>query len=96
MYNVVELFSGIGSQAKALKNLGYNVEYDRWIRGTWFGNKQISMIKKSDVLLFYKEKSEKLSSGTIRCLHKYIHPALEMAVDDDLIRKNPSNNCTKD
>lgn len=26
MYNVVELFSGIGSQAKALKNLGYNIE----------------------------------------------------------------------
>ena len=25
MYNVVELFSGIGSQAKALKNLGYNI-----------------------------------------------------------------------
>ena len=75
---------------------GYNVEYDRWIRGTWFGNKKISLIKKSDVLLFYKEKSEKLSSGTIRCLHKYIHPALEMAVEDDLIRKNPSNNCIKD
>ena len=25
MYNVVELFSGIGSQAKALKNLLYNI-----------------------------------------------------------------------
>lgn len=73
----------------------YNLEYDRWIRSTWFGNKLISKIKKSDVLLFYKEKSETLANGTIRCLHKYIHSALEMAVDDDLIRKNPANNCTK-
>lgn len=74
----------------------YNLEYDRWIRGTWFGNKLISKLKKSDVLLFYKEKSKTLASGTIRCLHKYVHSALEMAVDDDLIRKNPSNNCIKD
>lgn len=73
----------------------YNLEYDRWIRDTWLGNKCISDIKKSDILLFYKEKSKKLSGGTIRCMHKYIHPALEMAVEDDLIRRNPSNNCAK-
>lgn len=74
----------------------YNLEYNRWVRKTWFGNKEISKIKKSDVLLFYKEKSGTLSNGTIRCIHKYVHPALEMAVEDDLIRKNPSNNCIKD
>lgn len=74
----------------------YNLEYDRWIRDTWFGNKMISKIKKSDVLLFYKENSETLANGTIRCIHKYVHPALEMAVEDDLIRKNPANNCIKD
>lgn len=74
----------------------YNLEYNRWIRDTWFGNRPISSMKKSDVLLFYKEKSETLSSGTIRCIHKYVYPALDMAVEDDLIRKNPANNCTKD
>lgn len=74
----------------------YNLEYDRWIRETWFGNRQVSSIKKSDVLLFYKEKSKTLSNGTIRCLNKYIHSALEMAVEDDLIRKNPADGCIKD
>lgn len=74
----------------------YNLEYNRWIRSTWFGNKEISSIKKSDVLLFYKEKSKTLANGTIRIIHKYIHPALEMSVEDDLIRKNPANNCIKD
>lgn len=74
----------------------YNLEYDRWIRETWFGNRQVSSIKKSDVLLFYKEKSATLANGTIRCLNKYIHSALEMAVEDDLIRKNPADGCIKD
>lgn len=74
----------------------YILEYDRWIRNTWFGKKMISAIKKTDVLLFYKEKSEILSDGTIRILNKYIHSALELAVDDDLIRKNPADNCTKE
>lgn len=74
----------------------YKIEYDRWIRNTWIGNKQISELKKSDILLFYKEASNRLSNGTIRCIQKYIHSCLEIAVEDDLIRKNPSNGCTKD
>lgn len=74
----------------------YNLEYDRWIRNTWLGNKEISDIKKSDILLFYDEKSKSLSNGSIRCLHKYIHSCLSMAADDDLIRKNPADNCAKD
>ena len=74
----------------------YNLEYNRWIRNTWIGNKCISEIKKSDILLFYKEKSQTLANGTIRCVHKYIHPTLEMAVEDDLIRKNPADNCIRD
>lgn len=74
----------------------YNLEYGRWIRDSWLGNKCISDIKKSDILLFYKEKSEKYANGTIRNMHKYIRPALEMAMEDDLIRKNPANNCIKD
>ena len=74
----------------------YNLEYDRWIRKTWIGNKLISTLKKSDILLFYKDASQELSNGTIRCIQKYIHSCLEMAVEDDLIRKNPANGCTKD
>ena len=74
----------------------YNLEYDRWVRNTWFGNKRIKDIRKSDVLLFYKEKSQTLSDGTIRCIAKYVFPALEMAADDDLIRKNPAKDCAKD
>lgn len=73
----------------------YNIEYDRWIRNTWLGNKFISDIKKSDILLFYKEKSKTLSNGTIQCMHKYIHSALEISAEDDLIRRNPAKNCLK-
>lgn len=55
-------------------------------------------LKKSDILLFYKDLSqeEEYSSGTIKILHKIIHPALDLACDDNIIGKNPSDGCTKE
>lgn len=37
-----------------------------------------------------------LSIGTIKIIHKIIHPALQLACDDDVIAKNPADGCTKD
>ena len=64
----------------------YLLQYDLWVRDTWLGNKRISTIKKSDILYFYKEKSESLSNGSIRNIQKYIYAALQLAVEDDLKR----------
>ncbi|MCM1386444.1 MAG: site-specific integrase [Bacillus sp. (in: Bacteria)] len=74
----------------------YLQQYDLWVRNTWLGNKRISTIKKSDILLFYKEKSEHLSNGSIKNIQRNIYAALQLAVEDDLIRKNPALNCTRD
>lgn len=74
----------------------YLHQYDLWVRNTWLGNKRISTIKKSDILLFYKEKSEYLSNGSIRNIQRNIYAAFQLAVEDDLIRKNPALNCTRD
>lgn len=71
----------------------YRTEYDRWIHNTWFGRKKIRLIVKSDIVMFYKEKAETLSNGTIRCIHKYVNGALNMAFEDDLIRKNYAPSC---
>lgn len=47
-------------------------------------------LKKSDILLFYQELTEEgYSAGTIKILHKIIHPALDLACDDNIIGKNP-------
>ncbi len=37
-----------------------------------------------------------LSIGTVKIIHKIIHPALQLACDDDVIPKNPADGCTKD
>lgn len=72
----------------------YKIEYQRWVSNSWLGKKKIKDIVKSDIVIFYKELSEKgFSDGTIRCIHKYINSALNMAYEDDLIRKNYALTC---
>ncbi len=72
----------------------YKTEYDRLIANTWFGKKQIKAITKSDVVMFYKEfKDQGYADGSIRNIHKYISGALNMAFEDDLIRRNYASGC---
>ena len=57
-----------------------------------FGKKKVAEIKYSDVLHFYlKLVDDGISIKTIETIHCVIHPALDMAVRDDIIRKNPSD-----
>lgn len=34
--------------------------------------------------------------GTVKIIHKIIHPAFQLACDDNIISKNPSDDCMKD
>ncbi len=72
----------------------YRTEYDRWIGNSWIGKYKLNQLVKSDIVLFYKELSEKgYSNGTIKCIHKYINGILEMAFEDDMIRRNFAKKC---
>lgn len=72
----------------------YRTEYNRWVACKWIGKKKISTIVKSDVTKFYKELSDSgFSNGTIKCVHKFISGALNMAFEDDLIRRNYAYSC---
>ena len=68
------------------------------IKGSLFGNLCIRNVKKSDVKLFYRYLHDKrnFSVGTIQLYQNLIFPSFQMAVDDDLIRKNPCEGCMKD
>lgn len=58
------------------------------------GNKRLCDIKKSDILRFYNSLSERgLKYSTIKTFNCMISPCLDLAVDDDIIRKNPCNGC---
>lgn len=72
----------------------YEVEYNRWVKDTWIGRKKVKSLVKSDIVKFYKElKDQGYSNGTIKCIHKYINGALNMAFEDDQIRRNFATSC---
>lgn len=75
----------------------YIYMYDRFVRDT-FGNKKIAEVKYSDVLQFYyyliNEKG--LAVSTLDSIHCVLHPTFQMAVRDEVIRKNPTDGVMKE
>lgn len=68
--------------------------WNRNLRDNALGNKKLCDIKKSDILRFYNSLSERgLKYSTIKTFNCMISPCLDLAVDDDIIRKNPCNGC---
>ena len=61
------------------------------LRQTEFGGRRIDSIKLSDAKLFLidMQKKDGKSFSTIHTVRGVLRPAFQMAVDDDLIRKNP-------
>jgi len=70
----------------------------RTIKGSKFGKLKVSSVRKSDVKLYYKYLHEEcdFAVGTIQLYQNLIYPSFQMAVDDDIIRKNPCMGCMKD
>lgn len=64
--------------------------WNNHIRNTELGNAQIKNIKTSHIKRFYKELKDKgLSNSTIKKFNTMLGPSFELALDDDMIRKNP-------
>ena len=70
----------------------YLYMYDRFIRDT-FGKKKIAEIRYSDVLQFYNYLLDKqgLQTNTLESVHTLLHPAFQLAVRDEIVRKNPTD-----
>lgn len=74
----------------------YLYMWDRHVKNSKIGKMDVTKIRKSHIAQFYAEKSKTLADGTIQVLHKMIYPSLQLAVDDDMIAKNPAFGCCKD
>ena len=63
-----------------------------------FGKNRISTLKKSDVKRFYIQLADDrgLQASTIDSVHTVLHQVLQMAVDDNFIRNNPSDGVLKE
>ena len=70
----------------------YEMMYNKHVRNG-FGERIIGSIKFSDVKLFYQQLVEEdgIHPNTVGTIHCCLHPAFEMAVRDDIIRRNPAD-----
>ncbi len=70
----------------------YRYVYDHFCKET-IGRCKVTEIRYSDLLYFYKELIEReISVKTLESIHCVLHPAFNMAMRDDVIRRNPSDN----
>ena len=62
------------------------------------GDKRVATLLKSDIKRFYNTLVDErgLAISTVDSVHTVLHQVLDMAVDDNYIRNNPSNNVLKE
>ena len=70
----------------------YTYMYNHYVRQT-LGKTKIGDLKYSDIVKFYQHlmHDKKLLPNTIDTIHTVIHPALDMAVKDNILPRNPSD-----
>ena len=72
--------------------INYQNMWNIHVRDT-IGNIKVVNLRASHIMSLYSGMSnDKYAHNTIKYIHLMIFPALEMAVDDDIIRKNPAKN----
>lgn len=95
-----QLFDRYLSLKTNIRNSTRQNYIDLWnnnIRHTPLGNKQIGKIVKSDILKLYKSFSDRgLKYSTLRTFDGMLIPSFDLAVADDLIRKNPCIGCARE
>lgn len=85
---------------RGLKNTtfqNYCYMYEMFVKHA-FGKSRIANIKKSDVKRFYNTLADEkgLQSNTIDSIHTVVHQLFAVAIDDDYIRSNPSDNAIRE
>ncbi len=75
----------------------YLYMYNQFVRPD-FGQLKLSKLKHSDVRRFYNTLSDErgLKISTIDNIHTVIHQVLDLAVEDEYLRNNPSDNALKE
>ena len=84
-------------QLRETTRSNYIYMYDKYVRET-FGKKKIAEIKYSHVLQFYLHllNEEELALSTLDVINTLLHPTFQLAVRDEIIRKNPSDSVMKE
>jgi len=89
---VFDRYIALKNNLRSTTKSNYLYMYDHFVRHT-FGNRRIAEIKYSDVVQFYNYllDTEKLQVNTLETIHTVLHPTFQLAVRDEIIRKNPTD-----
>ncbi|MBQ8490265.1 MAG: site-specific integrase [Pseudobutyrivibrio sp.] len=84
-----------GLKANTFQN--YKYMYEQFVEPD-FGEMHIVDLKRSDVRAFYNNLADEqhLKASTIDTIHTVLHQVLEIAVEDDYLRYNPSDNALRE
>lgn len=85
---------------RGLKNTtfqNYCYMYETFVKAS-LGNKRIAAIKKTDVKRFYNNLVDEkgLQPSTVDSIHTIVHQLFSVAIDDEYIRVNPSDNAIRE
>lgn len=70
--------------------------WNNGLKDSVLGNMKIAQIRQIHIRSFYSELVKKgLSANMVKLYHNLTYPALELAVDSDIIRKNPAKDAKK-
>ena len=75
----------------------YQYMYTQFVQSD-FGYTKIADLKRTDVRAFYNRLADErnLKANTIDSVHTVLHQVLELGVEDDYLRYNPSDNALKE
>ncbi len=91
-----QLYMETKSDLRPSTRCNYMGVWKNTVKESVLGNMKIGQIKQIHIRAFYADLTKQgLSANTIKLCHSLIFPALEMAVDSDIIRKNPAKDCKK-
>lgn len=91
-----EMNMELKNDIKATTKTNYVNMWHSNVEASTIGNKKISELKQIHIKAFYNDCARNgLKRNTIKLLHNLIFSSLELAVDSDMIRKNPAKDCMK-
>lgn len=95
--DVYELWAELKRGIKDSTFKNYIYMYETFVKPT-FGKKRITAVKRSDVKRFYNRLKEDrgMKISTIDNVHNVLYQVFQFAVDDDMIRANPTSKMMKE
>ena len=90
-------WKGVKRGLKANTFQNYKYMYELFVEES-FGQRKLNTIKKSDVRAFYNYLMENrgIKLATVDNIHTVLHQVFDLAVEDEYLRNNPSDNALKE